>query len=276
MNIGYLKLLKAVEKNKENQLTIPELDIKITNRSKAMVALFLLPLTEDIYNQERVVIERKAFNRKIVENAYNHIKYLKENMIEFLILIGSKAEEALKLFEKKYGHLIIKDDHYKIIKKNGEIFIPIQTDTINNNVLETLSKIGVTIIQSDNFALLLYHNGKNPHIEFIDSPGFIEFTYTFGFYVDEYLFGYLLYELSLEDNKLKDALLNNLDSQFVISLADILGSGSFKVIARVRRSTGYDPDDIADLINILKNIGMDKIKDLDFNFVRMFLYEQSQ
>jgi len=173
---------------------------------------------------------------------------------------------------KKYSKYVYEDGLVKTLNFKNHILIPLQLDDdFTNTELKHLSTIGVNVIVYDVFGYLLYVMGKKVVRDDFDDVALLIFISSIGFHVTEYYMGLLLFQISKVSIKIEKLILNNIESTFVKSLYNF----DYSLVFHLRYdSLSEDNKYFQELINILKTIPFEKIKDMHYSFVKSYICDK--
>lgn len=267
----FLNILNKLDDNENNKISIPELGIETIVEDKMMAALLLLPLFKRSRTKD-IVFQEKGFNKEKVLNVIEIYQKMNELDVDYIALFGEKVEEAYNYVKDKWENKFITNDMFRLIKKEHQIYVPIHGKGYCHEDLEALSTLGVTVMKLKDRNSTTFVKGLEVCYSPYDSVPFITFVNSMGFFIDEYLLGELLYYISTIDPAVKEIIIDNIDTVFVKSLSCMFSVPHFNYRAK---SHGLDDgSEFSDLIGILKSYNFERIKNLQFSFVRRFLYEK--
>jgi len=283
MDSYYIQVLKRIDNINPKKkcfvinYTIPEFDMRFESTNPAITALNLLPLQgEGDFKKDHQFID-KLDKIKVIE-ALNMIKDLDESELNYIVLVGKNANKALKILKKKHSSLIADDKKFEVIIKPNEIHVPVKLGKMISDdsmfLSELLSLTGVTVINYDLMRATVYSQGYESGFSFMEAPGFIRFVASMGFYIDEYLFGQLFYEVGKRREDILNLFLDNLDTVFVKSLASLFDGNREKYDLTKYFKKYEDRNRIDLLVKIIENLGFDYIKNMEYDFVSVMLYEE--
>jgi len=273
MDAQYYEILKKISKSEEKiHYSIPEFGMEFETVNPAITALYLFPMA--IFPTEEGKRRVDKLDRTKVIEAMEMIDGLYEAGLTYIVLVGKDAQKALKILKKKYSSIIADDDKFKVIIKPNEIHIPIKmlniADDTSFYLSEILSLFGVTVIHYDSFTVTVYYRGEKVIASFTEIPGFIRFVASYGFYIDEYLYGQLFSTIGGDRKDIVELLLNNLDCPFVRSLSSII----FYDQDSKNHFQDNDYYNVKVLVDIIDQMDFNFIKNFEYDFVSVMLYEK--
>jgi len=276
MDATYRNILRNLSNNNIEKLTIPELGLIYSSSNMALTALYLMPFCRrNLPEVDETYVEN--LNKEKVIEAMNLIKDMDESEINYIVIIGRNAHNALNVLKKKYSDIIANDDKFSVIANPNEIHVPIKMGKVLSDdstmLSELLSLTGVTVINYDESKARVYCQGEKITMEYIDAPGYIRFVGSLGFYIDEYLFGEFFYKISKLREDIYELLLANLDTLFVRSLNNIFYDNhdrNRRFSKRLKNNPNYD---LNRLFAIIDAFGINHIKNMEYEFVSVMLYE---
>lgn len=277
MDDNYYEIMKIINQSQNpNHYSIPEFGMEFESDNPAITALYLMPMVKLDLAGKRQIVE-KIDKTKVVE-AMNLITDLHEGGLTYIVIVGKNANRALKYLKKKHSSLIADDDKLKVIIKHNEIHVPIKLGPEVTGDSLFLSKIlsfsDVTVINYDDFSAVVFSRGEKVSFNIIEAPGFIRFVSTLGFYIDEYLLGELLSAISRERKDISELFLNNLDTAFVKSLCNFIEMHQENYGMKKHYYKNRDNLNLEQLFNIVDTMGFEYIKNMNYDFVSVMLYEE--
>jgi len=267
----YIDIIRKINQSKEKTFKIDNLGIEFKVDDELSTALLLTSLP-DVKINEKANFISDTLNLDKVLYARDLIKVIEEKRIRYVSLIGKKIEIAYKMFLKKYSKYVYEDGLVKTLNFKNHILIPLQLDDdFTNTELKHLSTIGVNVIVYDVFGYLLYVMGKKVVRDDFDDVALLIFISSIGFHVTEYYMGLLLFQISKVSIKIEKLILNNIESTFVKSLYNF----DYSLVFHLRYdSLSEDNKYFQELINILKTIPFEKIKDMHYSFVKSYICDK--
>ena len=226
MNKEFIKILKKLDELEGYEISIPELNIKTKIRDKVSTALLLLPLFKRM-DTDDVTIKQKVLDKEKVLDIIELLKKISKQDINYIVIYGEGIEDVFQWVKKKWAGCFYEDEFFKIIKTQNEIYIPIKKGNYNNEDLKSLSSLGYSVTVYNGITSNYFVDGRSATFHIFKGVPFINFINRLGYHLEEYLFGELLYYISVEDKKLKDLLIDNMDTVFVNSLFSILKDSGF-------------------------------------------------
>lgn len=269
MNRKYVYLLQKLSNNKSNKITIPELGLETTIDDEMMAALKIGSLFNKVEKLEKY--EAKKLNKEKVLKAYEIHKEMNKEKLNYICFSGKNALEAYKLFCNKYAKAIINNDLFKVIKTKNNVYVPIKPESIKRGDLEALSTSDVDINTSGLRETRSYIYGVDADYNLSIAAPMITFINEIGFFIDEYILGEALYFIEIIDPNIKELLSVNLNTKFVLSLASYLYDYSLYLYSY---SDITKDDQYKTIVDIVNDFDFKIIKDLDYIFVKEFLYEK--
>jgi hypothetical protein len=262
-----------------NKFTIPELDLSFRIANPALTALYLLPFYDRHYIEIDDDPQVEKLNKDKIIEAMELISDMDVAELNYIVLIGRNAHNALKLLKKKYEHLIADDNKFSVITRPNEIHVPIKLGKALSEdsmlLSELLSLSGVSVVNYDDTRSMVYSQGREIFMSFTDAPGYLRFVGSLGFYIDEYLFGEFFLKVKNEREEIFELLLENLNTAFVRSLSSLF-TGNHRHYQKSMKSIlkGNSNYDITRLFKIIDSLGFDYIKNMEYDFVSLLLYEE--
>jgi len=275
----YLCILRNIIDKGVNKFTIPELDLSFGIDNPALAALYILPLYDRHYFEIDDEFHVEKLNKDKIVEAMKLISDMDEAELNYIVLIGRNAHKALKLLKKKYNHLIADDNKFFVIERPNEIHIPIKLGKALNEdsmlLSELLSLSGLSVLNYDDTRAMVYSQGKKISMSFIDAPGYLRFVGNLGFYIDEYLFAEFFLKVKNEREDILELLLENIDTVFVRSLSSLF-TGNHRHYQNAMKSIlkGNGNYDLTRLFKIIDSLDLEYIKNMEYDFVSVLLYEE--
>ena len=268
---GYLNILSSLSEMEKDTIYIQELEMTLNIKDSMTIALLFSAMPKyDI--DSKLHIEAGKLDLKKALEAKSLLESINKNNISYVIFIGKKADETLKLLEDKWKDKIVRDNGFSIIRQENKVLIPVERNTNLVKDLKALSTNGLTVMNIFYRYLKVYIQGKEAtRYQFDDLP-LIHFVNTIGFFIEEFLFGELLYYISKHKKGLEDILINNMETKFVQSLLELFNDKYFKFSLVTHKKS--EDEDFNVLLDILENYAFDRVKDFSFNFVRKFIYDK--
>ena len=279
MDSKYLGVLRNIMDKGVNEFTIPELNLSFGIDNPALAALYVLPFYNQNYYEIDDEFHVEKLNKDKIIEAMKLISDLDEAELNYIVLIGRNSHNALKLLKKKYNHLIADDNKFFVIERPNEIHIPIKLGKALSEdsmlLSELLSLSGLSVVNYDDTRAMVYSQGKKVSMSFIDAPGYLRFVGNLGFYIDDYLFAEFFLKVKYEREDLFELLLENIDTVFVRSLNSLF-IGDHRHYQKSMKSIlkGNGDYDLTRLFKIIDSLDLEYIKNMEYDFVSVLLYEE--
>jgi len=264
MNSVYLKLVKLLTEKKPVTLTVPELNIRLSDFSYADLAIALKDFVDESTLKSMDFIPYHIDVEK-VKNALNIIRYKKKNKMKTIVLTGSKKREVFSEIKKKYENEIVETKLIRTAITDSHVLFTINISKLDQDFFPALLSTGITVkVIEDDYISCLSDAIKETRV-CIEMQGFENYVNSMGYFIDEYIMALIIDGLEQINSKNAQIVFDHMDSKFVLSLSAIYLSKS-----------GIQEQEIGNEIKILgeilEEIPFDRINDYSYVFVKEFMY----
>jgi len=249
---------------KYGYFSIPDFDLTFNCANVDFVSEALYPLMKCCVNKANIKLSEKIYDKERIEAILKIIENQFDNNIIYISLIGKQADEAFNALNKKYSMVIVKNEYHEPIIKNEEIYIPIINNSICDESLRILSHLNVTVTIYTGVERISYFLGEQRSVVRTDALTLTAFVTSRGFFIDEYLYGQIIYYLDRKDPNLAKKILNNLSSKFAQSLIKMHEVENFATDVKSIE------DRAEKLGEVLEKVDFELIKDKDYEFVEFY------